>query len=163
MDRATPTAAVAAPPDPPKDLPATSLPDNIGALLLFARYLLGYGRHLVDTIRQRAAAPNFNAIAACFGTSNVTTILAHLNRGILRCIALERVLLARAATGRDIPFIERHTWTTLLPEPDPAPDAPPEPPAATNPSAASSSLSALISPSSQASATANSGARCSTS
>ena len=130
MEPTTPTSAVTAPPDPPKDPPATTLPENIEGLLLFARYLLGYGRHLVDTIRQRAAAPNFNAIAACFGTSNVTTILAHLNRGILRCIALERVLLARAATGRDIPFIERHTWTTLLPEPDPAPDAPPEPPAA---------------------------------
>jgi hypothetical protein len=120
-------AAVASPPDPPKDPPATTLPENIGALLQIARILLGYGRHLVDTIRQRAAAPNFNAIAACFGTSNVTTILAHLNRGLLRCIALERVLLARAATGRDIPFIERHTWQTLEPDPDAAEPVPPAP------------------------------------
>jgi hypothetical protein len=129
MEPTTPTSAVAAPPDPPKDPPATSLPDNIEALLLFARYLLGYGRHLIDTIRQRAAAPNFNAIAANFGTANLATILAHLNRGILRCIALERVLLARAATGRDIPFIERHNWTTLVPGSDPAEHTPPEPPA----------------------------------
>ena len=109
MEHATSHSAITSPTDPPKDPPATSLPENIEVLLHVARYLLGYGRHLIDTIRQRASAPNFDAIAACFGTSNLTTILAHLNRGILRCIALERVLLARAATGRDIPFIERRT------------------------------------------------------
>jgi hypothetical protein len=37
------------------------------------------------------------------------TILAHLNRGILRAIALERVLLARATTGKDIDFVERRS------------------------------------------------------
>ncbi|HME22368.1 MAG TPA: hypothetical protein VKI44_13670 [Acetobacteraceae bacterium] len=118
MERTAPASSVAAPPDPAQDPPATPLPNNIEVLLHVARYLLGYGRHLIDTIRQRAAAPNFNAIAACFGTSNLTTILAHLNRGILRCIALERVLLARAATGQDIPYIERRT---RAPEPEPAP------------------------------------------
>jgi hypothetical protein len=107
MEHASPTSAVTSPPDPPKDPPATTLPENIEVLLHVARYLLGYGRHLIDTIRQRAAAPNFNAIAACFGTANLTTIIAHLNRGILRCIALERVLLARAAAGKDIAYIER--------------------------------------------------------
>jgi hypothetical protein len=123
MSQASPASADASPPDPPKDPPATTLPENIGALLRVARILLTYGGHLLDTIRQRAAAPNFNAIAANFGTANLNTIFAHLNRGILRCIALERVLLARAAAGQDIPFIEHHTWTTLEPQPDPA-DAP---------------------------------------
>src|SRR5579863_8266346 len=131
MSQASPTSATDTPPDPPKDPPATTLPENIDALLHVARILLTYGRHLLDTIRQRAAAPNFNAIAACFGTANVTTILAHLNRGILRCIALERVLLARAATGRDFPFTQRHTWQTLEPEPDPAEPAPAAQPQAT--------------------------------
>src|SRR5579859_2441586 len=74
--------------------PAASLPHNISVLLHAARTLLTYGRHLIDTVRQRATAPNFDAIAACFGTTNLTTILAHLNRGILRAAALERVLLA---------------------------------------------------------------------
>ncbi len=46
----------------------------------------------MDTHRQRATAPGFSAIAANFGTGNVTTILG--------CLALERVLLARAAAGR---------------------------------------------------------------
>jgi hypothetical protein len=123
------TASAASPPDAPQDQCAS----NIEFLLHAARILLTYGRHLIDTIRQRAAAPNFNAIAACFGTANLSTILAHLNRGILRAAALERVLLARAAAGSDIDFIERNTWKTLLPEPDPAEDAPPEQSAAEQP------------------------------
>ena len=118
MEHVAPTAPDETQPDPAQGRPATTLPNNIEVLLHVARYLLGYGRHLIDTIRQRAAAPNFDAIAACFGTSNLSTILAHLNRGILRCIALERVLLARAATGQDIPYIERRTRT---PETEPAP------------------------------------------
>jgi hypothetical protein len=118
MEPAAPASSVAAPPDPAQDHPATTLPNNIEVLLHVARTLLAYGRHLIDTIHQRAAAPHFGVIAACFGTANLSTILAHLNRGILRCIALERVLLARAATGEDIPYIERRTHTQ---ETEPAP------------------------------------------
>jgi hypothetical protein len=55
-----------------------------------------------DTIGHRAAAPGFAAIAACFGTANLTLIVARLHRGLLRAAALERVLLARAASGRDL-------------------------------------------------------------
>ena len=77
------------------------MPQCITAALHVVGVLLGYGRHLLATVRHRAAAPTFPAIAACFGTSNISTILAHLNRGILRAAALERVLLACAANGRD--------------------------------------------------------------
>jgi hypothetical protein len=97
--------------------PPVALPNNIEVLLHACRILLCYGRHLIDTVRQRAAAPNFEAIAACFGTSNLTTILAHLHRGMLRAAALERVLLARAATGQDIEFVQRRAAT---PEEPPA-------------------------------------------
>jgi hypothetical protein len=119
-------------PDPPKDPSATIASTNVEALLQLVVILLAYGRHLFDTVRQRAAAPNFSAIAANFGTANLATILAHLSRGILRCMALERILQARAATGKDIDYTPRRiTWTTLLPEPDPPEPAPePEPPAA---------------------------------
>ncbi len=124
MERTEASIPADASPDPPQDHPATTLPNNIEALLHACRVLLGYGRHLFDTIRHRATAPNFNAIAACFGTANLTTILAHLNRGILRATALERVLLARAATGRDFDFVERHTRTSeaapAATEPQPA-------------------------------------------
>src|ERR1700733_13607713 len=118
MPDTTPTPPVASPPDPPQDPPATPLPPNISVLLHAVGIPLNYGRHLIETVRQRATAPNFNAIAACFGTANLATILAHLNRGILRAEALERMLLARAATGRDIDFVDRRT---RAPAPQPAP------------------------------------------
>ena len=119
-----------APPDPEQDHPATIPSTNVEVLLHAVGVLLTYGRHLIDTVRQRATAPSFNAIAANFGTANLSTILAHLNRGILRCIALQRILLARAAAGHDIDYVERNTSKTLLPEPDPAEDTAPGQPAA---------------------------------
>jgi len=128
MDPA-PSAPAASPPDPPQDHPATTLPNNIAVILHAARILLDYGRHLVDTVRHRAATPSFNTIAACFGTANLSTIFAHLNRGLLRATALERVLLARTATGRDVDFIER---PALTPDPQPVATATePQQPAAT--------------------------------
>src|SRR5579864_4638021 len=127
MPDTTPTPPVASPPDPPQDHPATTLPHNISVILHAVGILLDYGRHLIETVRQRAAAPNFNAIAACFGTANLATILAHLNRGILRATALQNMLFARAETGRDIEIVTRRARTD---EPSPAPTAPqPEPPA----------------------------------
>jgi hypothetical protein len=81
------------------------MPIGIAALLHTVRILLGFGRHLAETAEHRSASSDFNAIAACFGTSRLQVILAHLQRGLLRAIALERVLLARAARGRDIGFI----------------------------------------------------------
>ena len=104
-----------------------TIPERIAFLLHAVRTLLTYGQHLIATVRHRATAPNFNSIAACFGTANLSTILAHLNRGILRAEALQRVLLARAATGRDIDLVPRHPDT---PPPEPAPaEAQPEQPA----------------------------------
>ena len=118
MEPVQPDAPSASPPDPAPDRVAAALPNNIAVLLHAARILLGYGRHLIETVRHRAAAPNFNAIAACFGTGNLSTILAHLNRGLLRAIALERVLLARAATGQDFDCVERRAHA---PETQPVP------------------------------------------
>ena len=107
------TPGPASPPDPPQDQPGKTapVPEYIAAVLHAVSILLGYGRHLLGTVRHRAAAPTFPTIAACFGTANLSTILAHLNRGILRAAALERFLLARAATGRDIDMVTRRTRT----------------------------------------------------
>jgi hypothetical protein len=129
MEHTTAPEPSASPPDPAQDHPALTLPNNIAVLLHAVGVLLTYGRHLIETVRHRAAAPNFNAIAACFGTDNLSTILAHLNRGILRAVALERVLLARAATGRDIGLIERHAQTS----PDEQASTKSQPPAVTQP------------------------------
>jgi hypothetical protein len=120
----------AAPPDPPQDQPGNTVPEYIAVFLHAVRILLGYGRHLLDTVERRATAPTFPTIAAAFGTANLSTILAHLNRGMLRAAALERFLLARAATGRDINTVTRRTRTVETP-PAPTgaqPEQPTEPP-----------------------------------
>ena len=108
------------PPDPPQDHPGITTPEYVAALLYVVGILLGYGRHLLSTVHRRAAAPSFPSIAACFGTANLATIIAHLNRGILRARALQRFLLARAATGRDISMVIRRTRTDEEPSPSPA-------------------------------------------
>jgi hypothetical protein len=109
------------PTDPPQDQPGSAVPEHIAFLLYAVDILLDYGRHLLGTIRHRATTPTFTTIAASFGTAHVATILAHLNRGLLRAAALERFLLARAATGRDIDIVTRRTRTD---EPPPAPANP---------------------------------------
>ena len=114
----------ASPPDPQTDrpgqtmsgqtTPTRTIPARIAALLHTVRILLGYGRHLAETAERRSASTDFNAVAACFGTGRLCAILAHLQRGLLRAAALERVLLERAARGRDIGCVapsERATAT----------------------------------------------------
>ena len=142
----TATPCPASPPDPQPDrparttpartapartLPARTIPARIAALLHTVRILLGYGRHLAETATHRSASTDFNAVAACFGTGRLGAIIAHLERGILRATALERVLLARAARGRDISFTEPRepAIATLAAPADPSADLPVEPPA----------------------------------
>ena len=97
------------------------MPARIAAMLHTVRIMLGFGRHLAETAKDRSAGTDFNAIAVCFGTSRLYTILAHVQRGLLRAAALERVLLARAARGRDIQFVfPRERPMTTPPAPAPA-------------------------------------------
>ena len=125
MEADVPTPA--SPPDPPQDQPGSTMPEYIAVVLHAVGILLDYGRHLLATVQHRATAPTFPTIAAAFGTANLATILAHLHRGILRAAALERFLLARATTGRDIDIVIRRTRTDETP---PAPTvALPEQPA----------------------------------
>ncbi|HET8996850.1 MAG TPA: hypothetical protein VFN42_09295 [Acetobacteraceae bacterium] len=98
------------------------MPERIADLLVFLRVLLAYGQHLTDSIEQRAASRGFGIIAQCFGTTRVAAILARVARGMLRAIALERVLLARAARGRDLaPYKRRRPQ-----EPDTQPAGQPQ-------------------------------------
>ena len=121
----------ASPPDPPQDQPGSTMPEYIAVLLRAVGILLGYGRHLLATVERRATAPTFPTIAACFGTANLSTIRAHLNRGILRATALQNVLFARAETGRDISIVVRRTRTAVAPSAptDPQPGQPADQPA----------------------------------
>ncbi len=132
---ATATPCPAATHDPQPDRLGRTMPARIAALLHTLRVLLGYGRHLAETATHRSASPDFNPIAACFGTSRLYAILAHLQRGILRATALERVLLARAARGRDIRFVAPRERATATPAATPAApaDPPADPPAAEQP------------------------------
>jgi hypothetical protein len=91
------------------------MPARIAALLHTVRIMLGFGRHLAETAKDRSASPDFNAIAACFGTSRLYAILAHLQRGLLRAAALERVLLERAAQGLDVRFTAPRKRATAPP------------------------------------------------
>ncbi len=108
--------------DPQSDRPARAMPERIAALLHTVRIMLGFGRHLAETAKQRSASTDFNVIAACFGTGRLYAIMAHLQRGILRATALENVLLARAARGRDIAVgaPRNHVITELTMPADPA-------------------------------------------
>jgi hypothetical protein len=99
------------------------MPARIAALLHTVCILLGFGHHLAETAKQRSASTDFNAIAVCFGTGRLYAILAHLQRGILRATALQNVLLARAARGRDVSCAaprERATATPSVPADPPA-------------------------------------------
>ena len=140
------TAGLPPQPDPPQDRPAKPVPPNIADLLVIVRILLGYGRHLANTLERRAAGRGFATIAQFFGTARLPAIQARLARGLLRAMALEQVLLARAARGRDLVFYTRRDPDDRPPQPAhaqpaqqaaapppprparrPAPDEPPDP------------------------------------
>ncbi len=109
MHDADPTVGLPPPPGPPQDRPGKPMPQNIADLLVILRILLGYGLHLAETLEHRAAARGFAVIAQFFGTARIPAIRARLARGLLRAMALENVLLARAARGRDLVFYKPRT------------------------------------------------------
>ncbi len=122
---ATLTAGLATPPDPARDRNGRPVPERIAEILDIAGILAAYGRHLADTIEHRAVWRGFATIAQFFGTAVIAVILPHLRRGIMRAVALERVLLARR---RDLVILARRVHAPRAAAP-PAPP-PPEPPGA---------------------------------
>ena len=78
---------------------------QITAVLAVVSILANYGRHLAQTLEQRAAGRGFATIARFFGTVVIDTILAHLHRGLMRAMALERMLNLRAKRGRDLKIL----------------------------------------------------------
>src|SRR3984957_2197362 len=143
------TPCPASPDDPQTDrpgvtVPSRTVPARIAALLHTVRIMLGFGRNLAATAKERSTSSDFNAIAACFGTGRLFAIMAHLQRGILRATALENVLLARAARGRDIGLAApRERVIAAAAETPAAPTDPPAMPSADVP-VAEQSAGALI-------------------
>jgi hypothetical protein len=64
--------------------------------------LIDYGKHLADTLQQRAVAPGFARFAKPFGSADLAVILARITNGLRRAVALEARLARRAARGRDL-------------------------------------------------------------
>ena len=89
----TPPALLPAP-LPAKDRPARPVPPRIAEILAILSILASYGRHLGQTLEHRAVARGFATIAQYFGTVSIETILAHIHRGLMRAIALERCCCA---------------------------------------------------------------------
>ncbi len=118
---------------PAKDRPARPAPARIAEILGIVAVLTSYGRHLAATLEQRAVARGFATIARYFGTVTIDTILVHILRGLMRAIALERMLLLRAARGRDLRILTPPTASCREPPAEDAADtgqtagsAPPE-------------------------------------
>ena len=96
------TAGLASEPGPATDPDGTAMPERIAEILGILGILASYGRHMLDTIEQRAVWSTFATIAQFFGTTALAAILPRIHRGIMRATALERVLRARARRGRDL-------------------------------------------------------------
>ena len=109
MDRTAPHSAhTDDPASNQEDRSGPAMPACIAAILSMVRSLLGYGKHLDATLPEHAENPRFPVLAAGFGTHDLRRILAHVQRGILRAMMLQKYLLARAAQGRDIaPIVGR--------------------------------------------------------
>ncbi len=105
MEHTAPPLTRPAPPDLTRDRTGRTMPERLAALLHVVRVLLGHGRRLAETVPHRVADLEFAALAVVCGTYTLPTILARLQRGILRAMALERYLLSRAAKGREIGFV----------------------------------------------------------
>ena len=127
-------AGLATPPDPPRDRGGRPVPEHIAAMLSLVAVLADYGRHLAATIEHRALWRGFATIAQFFGTAHLPVIVAHIQRGIMRTAALQRMLLERARRGRDLVVLAprrrvRRAAQPAAPLPDPAapPAAGPQP------------------------------------
>jgi hypothetical protein len=125
MPAAPNPAGLATQPDPHRDRGGKPVPERIAEILSIIAILAEYGRHLADTIEHRAVWRGFATIAQFFGTAALPVILARIRRGIMRAVALERVLLERAARGRDLVFLAPREYSRR--QAQPAAPPPPEP------------------------------------
>ena len=97
-------------PDPDQDQAAAGVqvPTRKGRFLNAVRRLIGYGKALVETLRQPAASPSVRTIACCFGSNDIAAILVRIARGLHPAAALEAWLITwvprrEAASTRSAP------------------------------------------------------------
>jgi hypothetical protein len=109
---ATLTAGLVTRPDPPRDRAGKPVPEGIAAVLSVVAVLMTYGRHLAEMVEHRAAWRGFATVAQFFGTAALPGMLAHIQRGMMRAMALQHVLLQRAARGRDLVTLARRIRTS---------------------------------------------------
>lgn len=102
------------------------MPSAIAEMLWVVRVLAAYGRLLAAVIPHRTLWPAFRTVARYLPSNGLSDTLTRIHRGIMRAIALERLLLKRAARGRDLRVLARRSiFTELTPGADNA--WPPEP------------------------------------
>jgi len=80
------------------------IPGRIWGVLKVLATLITHARFFTATAATRVDVPEFASAAAVFGTYQLPIILRRIQRGLLRAIALQEYLLARAARGRDLRF-----------------------------------------------------------
>jgi hypothetical protein len=78
------------------------MPAAIGRVLSVVRKLINYGKQLVATVEQRAAAPGFIRFSRPFGSTDLAVILTRITNGLRRAAGLEARLCRRAARGQDL-------------------------------------------------------------
>ncbi|HUN42174.1 MAG TPA: hypothetical protein VMU81_17945 [Acetobacteraceae bacterium] len=101
-DDRTAAACSSGQPDPQQDRSSESLPPFIAQVLYVIAVVAQYGHHILDMLEDRTVLRGFVLFARFFGTMAVPVISAHVRRGIMRAVALDRMLRARAARGLDL-------------------------------------------------------------
>jgi len=96
------TDAPAPAPTTSADAAGTGTLPALSRVLRLVRKLIDYGKQLVATVQQGAAAPGFAHFARPFGTADVAVILARITSGLRRAAALEARLCRYAARGTDL-------------------------------------------------------------
>ncbi len=116
--------------DPPTDPHSPHVPQRTAAVLLLLQILTAYGRYLAAAVPHRSLWRGFATVAQFFGTAAVPDIAARVQRGIMRALALQSVLLQRARRGRDLVALAPPLPHASSANPPASPQTDPKPPLA---------------------------------
>jgi hypothetical protein len=102
MINAPGTAGTETSPDPEKEPAGTPLLPGITECIFLAQTLTAYGHYLGKLLIRPTIWRGFITVARFFGTVDLMEILPRIQRGLMRAMALEAMLLQRAQRGRDM-------------------------------------------------------------